>query len=67
MDAVIPPVINDPVALARSLFPKPPDTIRDNQVLVMTCTDNLEFMRGLPDGHCKLIVTSPPYNLGKDY
>ena len=34
---------------------------------VMACRDNLEFMRGLPDQHMKLIVTSPPYNIGKDY
>ena len=67
MDAVVPPVINDREALARSLFPKHQDSSRDNQVPVMACADNLEFMRGLPDGHFKLIVTSPPYNLGKDY
>ena len=34
---------------------------------VMVCRDNIEFMRGLPDGFFKLIVTSPPYNLGKSY
>ena len=34
---------------------------------VLACQDNLEFMRGLPDGKFKLIVTSPPYNLGKEY
>ncbi len=34
---------------------------------VMACEDNLSFMRGLPEGGVKLIVTSPPYNLGKDY
>ena len=34
---------------------------------VMACQDNLDFMRGLPDGSMKLIVTSPPYNLGKQY
>ena len=33
----------------------------------MACQDNLEFMRGLPDTEFKLIVTSPPYNLGKEY
>ena len=32
---------------------------------VLACMDNLEFMRTLPDGKFKLIVTSPPYNLGK--
>ena len=34
---------------------------------VMECKDNLVFMRGLEDGQMKLIVTSPPYNLGKSY
>ncbi|MCE2523341.1 MAG: site-specific DNA-methyltransferase [Rhodobacteraceae bacterium] len=67
MDAVIPPVINDPVALARSLFPKRPQTFTDNRVPVMACADNMEFLRGIPDDHFKLVVTSPPYNLGKDY
>ena len=31
------------------------------------CQDNLEFLRGLADESVKLVVTSPPYNLGKDY
>ena len=34
---------------------------------VAACRDNLEFMAELPDGKFKLIVTSPPYNLGKAY
>ena len=34
---------------------------------VLAPMDNLEFMRGLGDGSMKLIVTSPPYNLGKAY
>ena len=34
---------------------------------VMVCQDNLEFMSGLPDASMKLIVTSPPYNIGKTY
>lgn len=29
--------------------------------------DNLAFMRPLPDGMMHLIVTSPPYNIGKRY
>ncbi len=28
----------------------------------MACGDNLEFMRSLPNGCMKLIVTPPPYN-----
>src|ERR1700733_6808568 len=33
----------------------------------MNCEDNLSFMRVLPDEKIKLIVTSPPYNIGKSY
>lgn len=33
----------------------------------MACEDNLAFMRPLPDGMMRLIVTSPPYNIGKRY
>lgn len=33
----------------------------------LACADNLDFMRSLPDGAMKLIVTSPPYNIGKEY
>ncbi len=34
---------------------------------IMACEDNLAFMRRLPTGSMKLIVTSPPYNIGKSY
>lgn len=34
---------------------------------IMGCEDNLTFMRVLPDDRMKLIVTSPPYNIGKSY
>ena len=34
---------------------------------VLACSDNLTFMRELPDEKMKLIVNSPPYNLGKEY
>lgn len=33
----------------------------------MSCKDNLAFMRPLPEESMKLIVTSPPYNIGKAY
>ena len=29
--------------------------------------DNLSFLDGLPDASIKLVVTSPPYNVGKSY
>ncbi|HZT86489.1 MAG TPA: site-specific DNA-methyltransferase [Stellaceae bacterium] len=34
---------------------------------VMACEDNLTFMRRLDSGSMQLIVTSPPYNIGKKY
>ena len=39
----------------------------DADSVVLACEDNLEFMARIPDERLKLIVTSPPYNLGKDY
>lgn len=33
----------------------------------MACQDNLAFMRPLADESMQLIVTSPPYNIGKSY
>ena len=35
--------------------------------VAIECADNLTFMDMLDDGMFKLIVTSPPYNLGKAY
>ncbi|MFH2135705.1 MAG: site-specific DNA-methyltransferase [Pseudomonadota bacterium] len=31
------------------------------------CKDNIEYMRALPKESMQLIVTSPPYNIGKEY
>lgn len=39
---------------------------RDADV-IMKAQNNLKFMRCLPDESMKLIVTSPPYNIGKAY
>ena len=47
-------------------FDQETDT-RQSPCAVMACQDNMEFMRGLPDGSIKLILTSPPYNIGKLY
>lgn len=33
----------------------------------IACTDNLRFMRPMPTASVKLIITSPPYNIGKEY
>lgn len=34
---------------------------------VMVCGDNLDFMPLIPDESVQLVVTSPPYNIGKAY
>ena len=34
---------------------------------ILACEDNLSFMGKLADEKFKLIVTSPPYNIGKEY
>ena len=47
-------------------FDQETDT-RQSPRAVMVCQDNMEFMRGLPNGSIKLILTSPPYNVGKLY
>ena len=41
--------------------------VRDTAPVFLACEDNLAFMEKIPDGTMKLVVTSPPYNLGKDY
>ena len=33
----------------------------------IACADNLEFMARFPSGKFGLVITSPPYNLGKSY
>lgn len=40
-----------------------PKTIPD----ALVNADRLEFLRSLPDGSARLILTSPPYNIGKEY
>ena len=41
--------------------------LNSDHLVHIACEDNLSFMRDLPDGCMKLIVTSPPYNIGKAY
>lgn len=33
----------------------------------LTCADNLDYMARFPDESVQLVVTSPPYNIGKSY
>ena len=48
-----------------AVLPNGTDVASANSMLA--CQDNIEFMAGLPDGSMNLIVTSPPYNVGKQY
>lgn len=41
--------------------------LKSDRLVYISCCDNLTFMRPLPDESMKLIVTSPPYNIGKTY
>ncbi len=38
-----------------------------HQEVALYCADSLELMRRLPEGLVSLTVTSPPYNIGKEY
>lgn len=33
----------------------------------IACADNLDYLAGIADRTVKLVVTSPPYNIGKEY
>jgi len=35
--------------------------------IVLHCGDTLDFLETIPNDTAKLIITSPPYNLGKEY
>ena len=39
----------------------------DSDCATLEATDNLTFMHSLRSGSINLIVTSPPYNIGKSY
>jgi hypothetical protein len=41
------------------------ERLQTDKSVVLECKDNLTFMRALPDASMKLILTSPPYNIGK--
>ena len=48
----------------------PPDMMTsfdEKQTIVLRCGDTYEFLRDIPKNTFKLIISSPPYNLGKEY
>lgn len=57
-------------ALGNALTVRMSESVTDTEngrVAILECADNLDFLANIPDEQCKLIVTSPPYNLGKSY
>ncbi len=61
-------VHSEPLFIFRpTLVVSPPVRLPADCGAVMECQDNLSFMRTLGRGSMKLIVTSPPYNIGKSY
>ncbi len=66
--------MNTPLFPETSLNKSVPGSIRQSEGRtkcdnhpVIVCEDNRTFLGSLSDGSMKLIVTSPPYNLGKRY
>lgn len=43
------------------------DSFDPTAQLILHCGDTLEFLQTVPNDTVKLIITSPPYNLGKEY
>lgn len=54
-----------------SLFPERKKKIRsrfsDKADIVFACGDSVDILSKCPDGFASLIITSPPYNIGKEY
>ena len=51
------------------LFPTPEisDTFSEEQEIVLHLGDSYDFLKGVPKDTTMLIITSPPYNIGKKY
>lgn len=43
------------------------ETFNQNAKIVLTLGDSLKVLQELPTGFAKLIISSPPYNIGKSY
>lgn len=43
------------------------DSYSDNEQIILYYGDCLELLRQIPDNSIQLIITSPPYNIGKEY
>lgn len=56
-----------PLLIRSEMLQRTVSRLQVDKQAFMACEPNLEFMRRLQDGSMKLIVTSPPYNIGKSY
>lgn len=43
------------------------ESFNQNADVILHCGDSLEFLRTIPDKAISLIISSPPYNIGKEY
>ncbi|MCL2057688.1 MAG: site-specific DNA-methyltransferase [Oscillospiraceae bacterium] len=43
------------------------DHFNEDADVVLECNDSIAFTRQIPSGSVQLIITSPPYNIGKSY
>jgi DNA modification methylase len=50
-----------------SKMPRIHNNFSDKANIVVHHGDTLKFLKGVPDETFRLIITSPPYNLGKEY
>ncbi|MEW6087458.1 MAG: site-specific DNA-methyltransferase [bacterium] len=48
-------------------IPEITDTFSKKHSIVLACDDTYNFLRTIPDETIKLVITSPPYNVGKEY
>ena len=53
--------------LLGSEMPPIADTFSEDARIVLAPGDSIETLRGLPSDFAKLIISSPPYNIGKAY
>lgn len=47
--------------------PEISDKFDENSNVILYCGDTMELLRQIPDETARLVVTSPPYNIGKPY
>ena len=43
------------------------ETLKKDSRIVLAHGDSAKTLAALPDGLAKLIISSPPYNIGKEY